>query len=163
MLHKSIKVREKLSPTTARSNKKKRLRGRINNGTSAMLKMIAIMTGGGLGAASRYSLAVLAQRLTPDNFPFGTLAANLLGSFAIGFLWCSFEGSRLSNEWRLFIFTGFLGGFTTFSTFARETTQLFKVGEWKTALAYLTISNTLGIALVIAGYLLASRVSLWPE
>lgn len=128
-----------------------------------MLKILAIMTGGGMGAAARYSLAMLAQRLTPDNFPFGTLAANLLGSFAIGFLWCTFEGSRLTNEWRLFIFTGFLGGFTTFSTFARETTQLFKVGEWKTALAYLIISNALGITLVLAGYLLAGRVNLCPK
>ena len=128
-----------------------------------MLKLLAVMTGGGMGAATRYSLSILAQKVTPDNFPFGTLTANLLGSLAIGFLWNSFEGSRLSNEWRLFIFTGFLGGFTTFSTFARETTQLFKVGEWKTALAYLTISNTLGITLVIVGYLLASRISLWPK
>ncbi len=128
-----------------------------------MLKIFAIMTGGGIGAVARYSLAMLAQRFTPDNFPFGTLAANLLGCFAIGFLWCTFEGSRLTNEWRLFIFTGFLGGFTTFSTFSRETTQFFKLGEWKTALAYLTISNTLGIALVLAGYLLASRVSICPK
>ncbi|MDH4321759.1 MAG: fluoride efflux transporter CrcB [Desulfobulbaceae bacterium] len=128
-----------------------------------MMKMMAIMTGGGLGAAARYGLFMLVQRLTPATFPFGTLAANLLGSFAIGFLWSSFEGSRLGNEWRLFIFTGFLGGFTTFSTFARETTQLFKVGEWKTALAYLTVSNTLGIALVVAGYLLAERINLWPR
>ena len=128
-----------------------------------MLNIIAVMAGGGLGASARYSLALLAEKVTPDNFPFGTLAANLLGCLAIGFLWNSFEGSRLTNEWRLFIFTGFLGGFTTFSTFARETTQLLKVGEWKTALAYLTISNTLGVALVIAGCMLASRVCLWPK
>ncbi|MDH3359278.1 MAG: fluoride efflux transporter CrcB [Desulfobulbaceae bacterium] len=128
-----------------------------------MFKLIAVMIGGGMGASARYSIAMLAEKITPDNFPFGTLAANLLGSLAIGFLWSSFEGSRLSNEWRLFIFTGFLGGFTTFSTFARETTQLFKVGEWKTALAYLTISNTLGVTLVIIGYMLASRVCLWPK
>ena len=94
---------------------------------------------------------------TGPAFPTGTLAVNLLGSFLIGLLWSFFEGSRLTNEVRLLIFTGFLGGFTTFSTFARETTQLFKLGEWKTALVYLGISNILGVALVLAGYYVSRR------
>lgn len=128
-----------------------------------MLKILAIMAGGGLGAAMRHTVFLLVQRPSGPEFPLGTLAANLLGCFLIGFLWSSFEGTRLSNEWRLFLFTGFLGGFTTFSTFARETTQLFKVGEWKTAVAYLTISNTAGILLVIAGYMLAKKVHLFSR
>ncbi len=74
-----------------------------------MLKILAVMTGGSLGAASRYSLFMLVQRLAGERFPAGTLAANLLGSFLIGLLWSLFEGTRLTNEWRLFIFTGFLG------------------------------------------------------
>ncbi len=128
-----------------------------------MLKILAIMTGGGMGAACRYSLFMLVQRLLPVDFPAGTLAANLLGSFAIGFLWRGFEGSRITNEWRLFIFTGFLGGFTTFSTFAREATQLFKVGDWKTAFIYLAVSNILGVGLVVAGYLMARRLVFFPR
>jgi len=122
-----------------------------------MLKLLAVMTGGSLGAASRYLLFLVVHRFTSQSFPSGTLAANLLGSFLIGLLWSFFEGTRLTNEWRLFIFTGFLGGFTTFSTFARETTQLFKVGEWKTALVYAGISNVLGITLVLAGYYVSRR------
>lgn len=122
-----------------------------------MLKIVAVMTGGSIGAASRYLLFLVVQRVTGPSFPSGTLAANLLGSFAIGLLWSYFEGTRLTNEWRLFIFTGFLGGFTTFSTFARETTQLFKVGEWRTALIYAGLSNVLGIILVIAGYYVSRR------
>jgi CrcB protein len=122
-----------------------------------MLKVLAVMTGGSLGAAGRYLLFLTVQRVAGPSFPTGTLAANLLGSFLIGLLWSLFEGSRLTNEWRLFIFTGFLGGFTTFSTFARETTQLFKVGEWKTALIYAGISNILGVTLVLAGYYVSRR------
>ena len=122
-----------------------------------MLKILAVMTGGSIGAACRYLLFLATQRLAGASFPIGTLATNLLGSFLIGLLWSFFEGSRLTNEWRLFIFTGFLGGFTTFSTFARETTQLFKIGEWKTALLYVGISNIIGVALVLAGYYVSRR------
>jgi CrcB protein len=122
-----------------------------------MYKILAVMTGGSIGAACRYLLFLAVQRLHGQAFPTGTLAANLLGSFLIGLLWSLFEGSRLTNEWRLFIFTGFLGGFTTFSTFTRETTQLFKVGEWKTALVYAGISNILGVTLVLAGYYVSRR------
>ena len=122
-----------------------------------MLKLIAVMAGGGLGAAFRYWLFLLVQKFTQAEFPAGTLAANLLGCLLIGFLWSLFEGTRLAHEWRLFIFTGFLGGFTTFSTFARETTQLFRAEEWKTAFVYLALSNIAGLALVLAGHLLSRR------
>ncbi|MBU0730588.1 MAG: fluoride efflux transporter CrcB [Proteobacteria bacterium] len=124
-----------------------------------MTKIIAIMIGGGLGSAFRYALFNLVSRVSGPQFPAGTLAANLLGSFAIGFLWCLFEGTKLSNEWRLFIFTGILGGFTTFSTFSRETTQLIKVGEWKTAITYILVTNSFGIAMVFLGFFLARYFS----
>lgn len=122
-----------------------------------MLKLVAVMAGGSIGAASRYILFLGVQRLTGPSFPAGTLSANLLGSFLIGLFWSMFEGSRLTSEWRLFIFTGFLGGFTTFSTFTRETTQLFRVGEWKTALVYAGLSNIIGVTLVLAGYYVSRR------
>ena len=121
-----------------------------------MLKILAVMTGGSLGALCRHLLFLFVQRASAT-FPAGTLAANLLGCFLIGLLWSLFEPSRLSNEWRLFVFTGFLGGFTTFSTFARETTQFLKIGDWKSALFYVGVSNVLGIILVFAGYYISRR------
>ncbi len=122
-----------------------------------MTKFIAIVSGGGIGAICRHLTFLATQKLFGPNFPGGTLTANMTGCFLIGFLWSLFEGSRLSNEWRLFIFTGFLGAFTTFSTFARESTQLMIEKEWKTAFIYLSISNILGVILVFTGYLLAKK------
>lgn len=123
-----------------------------------MLNLLAIMAGGSIGASLRHGIFLIVQRLAGTEFPAGTLVVNLLGSFLIGFIWCLFDEAHWSHEWRLFVFTGLLGGFTTFSTFTRETFQLFKVGEWKTGLAYLTVSNVFGILLVFCGVLLCKRL-----
>ena len=125
-----------------------------------MLNVLAIMAGGSIGAACRHGMFLFVQRLAGPVFPAGTLAVNLLGSFLIGFIWYLFDEAHWSHEWRLFVFTGLLGGFTTFSTFSRETFQLFKVGDWKTALVYVTISNVFGILLVFCGILLCKRMIL---
>ncbi|MFZ5774481.1 MAG: fluoride efflux transporter CrcB [Thermodesulfobacteriota bacterium] len=122
------------------------------------MKILAILVGGGIGSLTRYGLFMLIQRPAGADFPMGTLAANLLGCLLIGFLWGSFETTRLANEWRLLIFTGFLGGLTTFSTIIWETIQLAQTGATRTALLYLGMSNTLGIALAVAGHGLARRL-----
>jgi CrcB protein len=123
-----------------------------------MLNVLAIMAGGSVGAACRHGLFLVVQRFAGSAFPAGTLVVNLLGSFLIGFLWCLFDETHWAHEWRLFVFTGLLGGFTTFSTFTRETFQLLKVGEWKAAAAYATFSNVFGILLVFCGILLCKRL-----
>ncbi len=125
-----------------------------------MKGILAIGLGGGIGSISRYAIAVFAEKFTPTNFPLGTLTANLLGCLLIGFFWGYFERIPISHEFRLFIFTGFLGGFTTFSTFARETEQFFKAGEPLHAISYLLMSNILGITMVALGFLLCSFFSL---
>ena len=125
-----------------------------------MLNVLAIMAGGSIGAVCRHGLFVLIQRFSGHVLPAGTLIVNLLGSFLIGFVWCLFDETHWSHEWRLFVFTGLLASFTTFSTFTRETFQLFKVGDWKTALIYATISNVFGILLVFFGILLCKRMIL---
>lgn len=123
-----------------------------------MTKIIAVALGGALGSAGRYLVALSVGRCSRLNFPLETLAANLLGCLLIGLFWGYFERVSLSNEFRLFLFTGVLGGFTTFSTFARENIQLLRAGEPAQAVAYLLLSNLLGLTLVAAGFLLSYRL-----
>jgi len=117
-----------------------------------MLNVIAIMIGGGIGSVCRHGLFLLVQGASGHEFPAGTLTINLIGSLLVGLLWGLLEGVHLSSETRLFIFTGLLGGFTTFSAFSRETAQMFKVGQWKAALCYVGLSNVLGVVLVFVGF-----------
>jgi CrcB protein len=119
--------------------------------------VLAIALGGALGSLGRCSIAIAAERLVPVNFPLGTLVANLAGCLVMGILWGAFDRVHIGHELRLFLFMGFLGGFTTFSTFARETEQLLRSGEISLGLLYLLMSNILGILLVATGLMLAHR------
>ncbi|MDD5757924.1 MAG: fluoride efflux transporter CrcB [Desulfobulbaceae bacterium] len=123
-----------------------------------MRNIFFIILGGGIGSACRHGVFLLSQRVGGHEFPAGTLTVNLLGSLLVGLLWGLLEGVHLSSESRLFIFTGLLGGFTTFSSFSRETAQMFKVGQWKTALCYVGVSNIVGIVLVLVGFSVARQL-----
>lgn len=127
-----------------------------------MMNFLAVCIGGGMGAGLRYLLFLVVARVTGQSFPYGTLAANLLGCLLIGMLWQLFEMYRFTHEWRLFVFTGLLGGFTTFSTYGRETLQLFHMGAWKTGITYVAVSNGLGLVLVFLGISLARKLFMPP-
>ncbi len=117
-----------------------------------MLRLFLLLAGGGTGTILRYWLSNLTYRAGGGVFPTGTLAVNLGGSLAIGCLWALFEKGALTPNARLFLMTGVLGGFTTFSTFTLENFSLLRDGELKLAAANILVSNIAGIFLVFAGF-----------
>jgi CrcB protein len=122
-----------------------------------LLKWALVGAGGGLGAMARYGLSGVAHGLGGDRaLPLGTLTVNVLGCFAIGAL-AYLAGSRgvLGAEWRLLLITGFLGGFTTFSTFGNETLNLILSGDFWPAFGNMSLHVALGLAAVWAGRALA--------
>ena len=122
-----------------------------------MTKILAVALGGAIGSVGRYLTSLAVESYTTSRFPYETLTANLVGCFLIGLLWGHFERLSISNEFRLFLFTGVLGGYTTFSTFARENLQFFKAGEPFSAFGYILVSNVIGLTLVAAGFLISTQ------
>lgn len=115
--------------------------------------------GGALGAMSRYGLSVIAERLVGNEFPWGTLGANLMGCFLIGLALAFAEAKVIVGpSERLFFITGFLGALTTFSTYALESILYAKDGAWHTALLNIVGTHVFGILLVLAGLWLGARL-----
>jgi fluoride exporter len=125
-----------------------------------MEKILAVAIGGAIGSLGRYIVALLVEKISLVNFPIATFFANITGCLLIGFFWNYFDRLHVSNEFRLFVFTGFLGGYTTFSTFARESIQFFKAGEPLHALGYILASNIAGLAAVALGFIISQRLRL---
>lgn len=117
-------------------------------------KILAVGSGGFIGAVFRYLTSVAVQTQFPESkFPYGTVVANLLGCLLIGFLAGLFELKSWGNpEFRLFIFVGILGGFTTFSTFSHETFLLFENGKLWLSLINFGAQIVFGLAFVWIGY-----------
>ena len=122
-----------------------------------MRDALLVALGGASGSVLRWLLSSWIARLhEPSRFPWGTLAVNLLGSFAIGaLLTLAFERGALPTPFRLLLVTGVLGGFTTFSAFSWETLVLVRGGAWAPALGYVFGSLAGGVLAAAAGMLLA--------
>lgn len=115
-------------------------------------KLVLLGVAGAFGALSRYGLAGAVQSMTGATFPFGTLAVNALGSFAFGVVIALAEDRMvLSPDVRLIVLTGFMGSFTTFSTFAYESSALMRESQWGAAVANVLAQNALGIVCVLIG------------
>lgn len=121
-----------------------------------MKAVLAVGAGGFLGAVARYLVALAFARAWPRPFPLGTLAINVGGSFVLGWFatWAAARAG-LDPAWRLAVATGFVGAFTTFSTFEYETRRLAEAGLHGLALLNVTASVAAGYAAVSLGARLA--------
>jgi CrcB protein len=121
--------------------------------------LLAIGIAGALGALARYGVTIAALRWLGDDFPHGTLCVNLVGCFLLGIIVeLTMEGSSLAPQTRAIVGTGFLGAFTTFSTFGVDTYRAIEAGAWGLAAANVAINVVGGIILVAAGVALASAI-----
>ncbi|MEO1989071.1 MAG: fluoride efflux transporter CrcB [Martelella sp.] len=117
-----------------------------------MQHALIVAAGGALGSVGRHFVGVLATRLGGINFPWGTLAVNIIGSLLIGLLVEAV--ARVLNESaeaRMFIVIGFLGGFTTFSSFSLDAMNMIERGDVLPAIAYVIGSVAIGLGAVWAG------------
>jgi CrcB protein len=122
-----------------------------------MTHFLLVAAGGGIGAALRHLANMLALRLLGPGFPWATLFVNVAGCLAMGLLagWLARRAGGSSAELRLFLATGILGGFTTFSAFSLDFATLWERGELLPAFGYVTASVVLSLAAVFAGLWIA--------
>ena len=115
-------------------------------------KALLVFLASGVGGVLRYLMSGAVQAWWGPTFPIGTLAVNVVGCLAMGFLATALTGPIIvREEYRIAILVGLLGGFTTFSSFGRETMTLVADGEWSRAAANVLLSNLLSLAAVWAG------------
>ena len=121
-----------------------------------LILMIAL--GGAFGAVARYGLSGWVHSHLDTTFPMGTLAVNILGSFLLGLSLPLFESLAWSADLRTLVTIGFLGAFTTFSTFSYEAVVLLEGGEWTRGGLYMGSSLLLGLVGILGGMALASFI-----
>ena len=113
---------------------------------------LIVFLGGGIGAALRHGVNLTLARLLGTAFPYATLTENVTGSLVMGLLAGYFAfGGEASQHWRLFLTTGILGGYTTFSAFSLDTALLYERGELGLAALYVALSVALSIGGLFAG------------
>ena len=124
-----------------------------------MLKILLVGLAGLLGTLARYWLSGVVAERYGETFPWGTLVVNVVGCFLAGFLFYLAQERFLVHEpWRTTIMIGFLGGFTTFSSFGLQTFTLLRDGEFTFAALNVVASNLLGLLTVWGGYTLAKAL-----
>ncbi len=119
-----------------------------------MRLILAIGAGSFIGGISRYLLSLFIQNRIDTTFPFGTLTVNILGCFLIGVVFGFADRGNMSQEWRLFLATGILGGFTTLSAFSNETVGMMRDGQFWYALSYVVSSIVIGLVATFIGIMI---------
>ena len=125
-----------------------------------MKSYLLVFVGGGLGASLRHAVNMISARGLGTAFPWGTFIINISGSLVMGLIagYLAFKGGA-SQPWRLFLMTGILGGYTTFSAFSLDTALLYERGEIAAALLYVLGSVVLSIAGLFAGLALVRHLT----
>ena len=125
-----------------------------------MLRTILLVgTGGFIGSVMRYLMQIYVEKGLMSTFPYGTLAANIAGSFAIGVIFAiADKGNLMSSEWRMFLAVGICGGFTTFSSFAYNNFTMLKENALGPFFLNIFGSLFLGILAVYLGVLLVRLI-----
>jgi CrcB protein len=124
-----------------------------------MNNILIVGIGGFLGAVARYVIAIWIGQKWGRSFPMGTFVINVSGSFLIGLLMVLFTERYLVNpQWRLLLVVGFLGAYTTFSTFEYETGSLLKDGEWMMASLNVVGSVVAGFVALKIGEVIAKSL-----
>lgn len=121
---------------------------------------LIVFLGAGLGGAMRHGMNVATLAMFGPGFPFGTFGVNIAGSFVMGLLveWFALKVDP-GQPWRLFLTTGVLGGFTTFSAFSLDAALMLERGNHWTAAAYVLLSVIVSIAALFAGLMLIRHLA----
>lgn len=125
---------------------------------STMLYLM-IALGGSAGALSRFFVSSFINNLVSASFPLGTLFLNVTGSFIIGFLFQVYQSVLVADELKMFITVGFLGSYTTFSTYSLETLNLIIAQQYRSAVVNIFVSNILAVGMSLLG-MIAARLLL---
>jgi CrcB protein len=113
--------------------------------------VLLVGLGSFIGGISRYLVTLFVQNKFLSSFPYGTLAVNITGCFLIGVIYGFSDRGSMNPEWRIFLATGIMGGFTTFSSFSNETVSMLRDAEYWPAFSYIVLSVVIGLAATFGG------------
>ena len=113
--------------------------------------ILAVGLGSFIGGVSRYLITLFIQNKFLSTFPYGTMFVNVAGCFLIGAIYALSDKGNFSPAWRMFLATGIMGGFTTFSSFSNETVSMLRDAEYVPAFSYVAFSIIIGLAATFGG------------